>query len=274
MSQPEAELEAQGGQPESEPSLLDIAGLMDKSEEGHEVQKDPEGEHEPEAVDGSAEPEPEEPEEPEAKPSEDDWKARKVKVTVQGEEHEITLEEATHGYMRDQDYRRKTAEVAQSTKALEQKQQYVETELAKQVNHLHALGFALQQELIGDQSQLKQLLETDPQEYLRVQAKMNEKSAYLAQVMQAQQNVESHRLRQSEDHKREAIESGNKILLERIPEWRDEGKRRAEQREIASALLEAQTAGCTGHPGQARSQRSAQASCTWLRGETRKVSRP
>jgi hypothetical protein len=140
--------------------------------------------------------------------------------------------------MRDQDYRRKTAEVAQSTKAVEQQRQWLEGELAKQVNQLNALGFALQQELIGDESQIASLLDSDPHAYLKAKQVIEAKTKRLAQVMAAQQEVQQMQAFQQHEALKKATEDGMKVLMDRIPEWRDEGKRGNEQREIAGMLLD------------------------------------
>jgi hypothetical protein len=48
------------------------------------------------------------------------WLAKSRKITVQGEELEVTADEAFKGYMRQQDYTRKTQEAAQLTQQVTQ----------------------------------------------------------------------------------------------------------------------------------------------------------
>lgn len=49
----------------------------------------------------------------------------RIPVKVRGEEIEVTLEEAISGYQRDQDYRKKTTEISEERKALEEERQSI-----------------------------------------------------------------------------------------------------------------------------------------------------
>lgn len=218
-------IENEPGQPEDgEPSLLDIAGDLDEGGEENLPELDENGD----------------PIEPEAKPEgEDDaWRARKTKITVDGEEVEVTVDEALKGYMRQQDYTRKTMEAStQLTQAQALKTQ-VEQEVGNRLNQLDVLSAALYQELVGDQKELAQLIESNPQEYLRRQAQMAQKSALISQIAQKRQEVQSQAVNEQAHAQAELLEKSNKMLASVIPEWKDPAKRASMQQDIAKALID------------------------------------
>lgn len=241
MDQPNSESRNTSGQPETEPNLNDIAGLLGEQEEedAEEGQPDDAGD---EAGDDDDHDEGEEgddtdTDEPEvAKDDDESWKSRKVKVKIQGEEHEITLEEATQGYMRQQDYTRKTAEAAEQIRSVHAERQQVNSELAQRVNAMDVLASALYRELVGDQTQLAGLIESDPQEYLRRQAQMQQKVQLLNQAQAQNAAYQQHLTNEQAKARAESLQAGNQRLVELIPEWSDTAKRTAESRDIAETL--------------------------------------
>lgn len=160
-------------------------------------------------------------------------------MSVQGEEHEITLEEATHGYMREQDYRRKTQEAAELTRAAQAERAQIKQELDNRVNSLDVLGQALYQEYVGDQAKLAGLLETDPHGYLRVKEQMAQRQNLLGQIEAHRQATQQYAINEQAKARSESLRLAEETLLERLPEWKDPGKRRAESTDIANALVDA-----------------------------------
>ncbi|HVI55483.1 MAG TPA: hypothetical protein VM621_10585 [Luteibacter sp.] len=167
------------------------------------------------------------------------WKAKKVKVSIQGEEHEITLEEAINGYQRQQDYTRKTQEAAELTRAAQAERAQVKQELESRVNSLNVLGAALYQEYVGDQAKLAGLLETDPHGYLRVKEQMAQRQALLGQIEAHRQATQEYAINEQAKARAESLRLAEETLLDRLPEWKDPGKRKAESTDIANALVDA-----------------------------------
>ena len=137
------------------------------------------------------------------------------------------------------DYRRKTAETAELTRQAAQEREFARQERHKAVNQLDTLASALHQELVGDQSRLAQLLETDPVAYLRVKEDMSRKEQLLQQAA-----MQRHHLMQQSvaDHEREYaayLKAEQQKLQEKLPEWRDAKVKDAESRAIAETLLAA-----------------------------------
>lgn len=241
MDQPNSESSNTSGQPETEPNLNDIAGLLGEQEEAEEEEQDDAGDeagdeedHDEEEGEEGDDTDTDEPEA--AKDDDDSWKTRKVKVKIQGEEHEITLGEATQGYMRQQDYTRKTAEAAEQLRAVHAERQQVNSELAQRVNAMDVLASALYRELVGDQTQLAGLIESDPQEYLRRQAQMQQKVQLLNQAQAQNAAYQQHLTNEQAKARTESLQAGNQRLVELIPEWSDTAKRTAESRDIAETL--------------------------------------
>lgn len=155
-----------------------------------------------------------------------------------GEEIEITAEEAFNGYMRDADYRRKTERTAELTRAAEAERERIKQEREERVNQLDTLAGALYQELVGDQSKLAELLDKDPQAYLRVKHEMERKAQLLQQAGQ-----QRHQLTQQQEAERQReldqyVKTEREKLQEKLPEWRDPKVRESETVAIAETLLE------------------------------------
>jgi hypothetical protein len=223
-SQGESQLTEQG-----EPSEKEISDLLSRL--------DGEPETEEELQDGEAEAqEQEEAETEEATeetPESTDWKHQEFEVN--GEK--VSGAELAAGYMKDADYRQKTAHAAQLRRDAEQKIQYVQGELSTKAERLDVLASALYKEIVGDQAELQSLVESDPAEYLR-------RSHYLAQRNQLLQNAMAEReavsRQQSEIESRrvsEYAQSEREKLKAALPEWRDSKVAESEASEIAQYLL-------------------------------------
>lgn len=207
------------------PSIDDIEavlGKMDGTDEeiGEELEQEVEEAETEETVE-------------EEQPKATDWKSQEFEVN--GET--VSGAELASGYMKDADYRQKTAQTAQLRREVEQKFEYIEKELSSRANRLDVLANALYQEIAGDQSQLQSLVESDPAEYLR-------RSHYLAQrnnlLQQALQEREATNQLQEQTRQRQIAEyaQAEQIrLTEVLPEWRDKKVAEAEGRELAEYLL-------------------------------------
>lgn len=170
-------------------------------------------------------------------PEADKWLKNSRKITVQGQEIEVTADEAFKGYMRQQDYTRKTQEAAEQSRKADQLYQTVQQEYATRINQLDVLAGDMYRELVGDQQKLASLIESDPQEYLRQQAAMQNKVAKLQQVQQAQQQYQAMQANQADQHRSELLAQSEQALLEALPSWRDADKRASEQKEMAQFLI-------------------------------------
>lgn len=225
MDQEEIQSNEELGQPEGEEqSLLDIAG--DLEDEGGE-ERLPEVDENGEPIEAEGKPE----------DKDDAWKTRKAKITVNGEEVEVTVDEALKGYMRQQDYTRKTQEASTQLTQAQALKAHIEQDLAQRVNQLNVLAGAVYQELIGDQAQLAQLIESNPQEYLRRQAQIGQKTALLTQLQQQQQAIHQQAINDQARSQAELLAKSDQALSSVIPEWKDPAKRQSIQQDIGKTLM-------------------------------------
>lgn len=229
ISQPDVELT--GGDQLGAESTDPVEFLLQREAK---AEAEAQEESEEEAQDGEAEEEAEEVAEAQADP--DEWLQKRRKVTINGEEVEISADEAFKGYMRDADYRQKTTKAAESTRQAEAERQMIRQERDQYVTRLDNLAVSLYRELVGDQSRLPELLDTDPVAYLRVKQDMDRKAAILQQAGQERQQLMQS---QAADQQRETeamLRREQEQLNERLPEWRDVKVRNAESEAISKYL--------------------------------------
>lgn len=142
-------------------------------------------------------------------------------VKVQGEEIEVNLDELRSGYQRDQDYRKKTMELADQRKQVEAENAAV----AERVQKLESL--------IGETDESidwQTLQDTDPHEYIRLQKLQEERKATLEteQTKQAEQFQKQRETLIAEETKKLTDHMG--------PTWIDD--KRTKTFEEANAYLE------------------------------------
>ena len=149
-------------------------------------------------------------------------------VKVRGEEREVTLRELQDGYSRTEDYRAKTAEVAEQRRVAERER----SEFAARAQQLDGL---LQQAPFdpvlaqGQKTDWTSLARENPAEYVARDAEYKARLHYWQQVSQQAEHarVQTAQQRQAE---------GEKRMRELVPEWADDGKRKQLQAGIAKTL--------------------------------------
>ncbi len=144
-------------------------------------------------------------EEDEVDEREDDTPAATYKVKVNGEEEEVTLDELLKGYSRTSDYTRKAQAVAAQRRDVEetgQRAAFAALALEQRVEAMELAGFAVPEAVRAD--------------YVAAQE-------FRARAAQ-------------EDHQRRLAEE-SELLLEAVPEWKDERVRKAEKGELVNFAL-------------------------------------
>jgi hypothetical protein len=203
-------LSALGGEP---PKEEENAEPVEPSEEPQE-----EAEQEEEAQEEEGE---EEPKEPEAV----DWDAikdAKVKVKVQGEESEVTLEEARLGYMRTADYQKKTAELSQQrTEVATQARQVVEETQMTYAKNLQTLDATVQRLMAPEMADVNwhQLAAENPAEYVRLSARMGQINQVRQAISEELGRIDSQRVQEAQARHAQAIQQGVEELKTRIPDY-------------------------------------------------------
>ncbi len=148
-------------------------------------------------------------------------------VKVDGKEVAVTLEELQKGYSRTQDYTRKTQQIAEVRKQVEQETQAVRAEREQYAQLLGALQAQLQSS--EPQVDLDRLYHEDPIEWVRQKEVLRERQEK-AYAIQAEQQRLSQLSQQEQQRAMEAhLESEKDALLAALPEWRDPKKAKAEK---------------------------------------------
>jgi hypothetical protein len=141
-------------------------------------------------------------------------------VKVDGQEVEVTQEELVNGYSRQQDYTRKTQELSQQRKTIEQQQ----AELAQRDAIYSQLLPKMEAQLRGElanEPDWENLYSDDPVGYVREKQLWDEKKEKLQAVSAEQQRLQQEALVKQQQQIQQFVEYGNKRLLEIIPEWQN-----------------------------------------------------
>ena len=165
-----------------------------------------------------------------------------IEIEVDGKPVKLTkaeLAEAVKGQMRQSDYTKKTMEVAEQRKeaskeieqARQQRDQY-QTALQQQAQTLQAL--------MGEQNKVdwNQLLDSDPVEYLKQKNLFEQRQAALNQNIQQQQFIAQQRQAEENENRSRYLSQQQQDLLAKLPEWKDEGKAKAEKSALAKYLTD------------------------------------
>jgi uncharacterized protein (DUF3084 family) len=148
-------------------------------------------------------------------------------VKVDGKEVAVTLDELQKGYSRTQDYTRKTQQIAEVRKQVEQETQAIRAEREQYAQLLGALQAQLQTS--EPQVDLERLYHEDPIEWVRQKEVLRERQEK-AYAIQAEQQRLSQLSQQEQQRAMEAhLESQKDALLAALPEWRDPKKAKAEK---------------------------------------------
>lgn len=179
----------------------------------------------------------------------------KFTVKVDGKDVTLTADElADHvkNGMRQQDYTRKTTEVAEQRKAVEAQQAEAR---AQRDQYAAKLGTFTQQanyEVNALRAQLTpELLNSDPMAYLQIERTANERQAQLQQAQREMQQITEQRTQEKAEADRQHAANQREQLLAKVPEWKDEAKAKAEvaklQEYLTSQGYEAGEADFTDH---------------------------
>jgi hypothetical protein len=166
----------------------------------------------------------------------------KFTVKVDGKDITLTADEmAEHvkNGMRQADYSRKTAEVADVRKTADseiaqaraQREEYATKlgEFSSQANYeLNALKALLTDDL----------LQSDPVQYLQIQRTAETRQAQLQQAHQELQKVNDLRQQEQSDALKSHMQAQHQALLDKLPAWKDPAKAEAESAQIKKFLAD------------------------------------
>ena len=160
-------------------------------------------------------------------------------VRVNGEDVDVTLDEALKGYQRESDYTRKTQQLAEQRKQLEAEQSEFQAVQAQTAQLRDAYGQTLQQLQQQLQNGLQQepdwdaaYQQLDAKEYTRLVQDWNARKDNLQKVQAEQARVAKEQAKESESMMRAHLAQQSELMLEKLPQWRDEKVRLTERDEL------------------------------------------
>ena len=150
-----------------------------------------------------------------------------IKVKVNGEEVEVTLDELARGYSRQSDYSRKTQQLAEERKAFQAEAEAIRQERAQYATLLGALQQQLQsQQHLDQQPDWDRLYDEDPIQATKLERQwrkaQEERQAKLAAIQAEQQRLGQAFEQQTTEQMKALLIQQAQRLPEIIPEWKDE----------------------------------------------------
>ena len=161
-------------------------------------------------------------------------------VKVDGEEHEVTLDELMKGYSRQSDYTKKTQEISEQRKQFQSSAEKHEVEMAQIRNERQQYVQTLQNIIEGSTQSLDKFVDVDwdtlkatnPIEYVTKREEYREMQEKIQAIQHEQVAVQS---KQSEDMKQlhaQTLQREHQLMADALPEWGDPKK----QHEIGSHI--------------------------------------
>jgi len=223
-----------------------LLGLMESEEEKPETEEAAPTEEEEsteETQDESLEEESEEEDEPEeeeeeSEESDDEEEEALYAVTVNGEEHEVSLDELLKGYSRQSDYTKKTQELSQGRKEIEEAKSNYDSALTQMQGERQHYINSINQILQNSSNNLNEynkidwdtLKNEDPIEYVKMKEDFREGKEKMQVLEQQRQSAVQQQQAEMQKVHEESIQVERAKMIEALPEWGDPEK----QKELAA----------------------------------------
>jgi hypothetical protein len=163
-----------------------------------------------------------------------------IKVKLDGEETEVTLDELRKGYSRYSDYTRKTQALAEERKAFQSEAEAIRVERAQYAELLPVLKSQIEMQ-VGAEPDWDTLYNEDPIEAARLERHwrkdQQEKIAKLQAVEIEQKRIAEENAKEQQRALSEYVQAERAKLPEVIPEWKDEGVMQSEAKELREWAL-------------------------------------
>lgn len=148
-------------------------------------------------------------------------------VKLDGKEVAVTLDELQKGYTRTQDYTRKTQQIAEVRKQVEQETQAVRAERQQYAQLLGALQAQLQ--ATEPQVDMDRLYHEDPIEWVRTKEVMRERQEKSLAIQAEQQRLYQTSQYEQQRAMEAQLSSQKDALLAALPTWKDAKTAKAEK---------------------------------------------
>ena len=151
------------------------------------------------------------------------------KLTINGQETEVTLDELKKGYSRQSDYTRKTEKLSQDRKSVEEKNsEYTRLNEEAKIkrdqyqNQLQVLSEQLR--ATEPQVDMERLYQEDPAEFVKQKAEQDRRKELQAAAQQEQDRIRQEKQQESEKVYSQYLDNERKLLAEKLPIYGDKDK--------------------------------------------------
>jgi hypothetical protein len=154
------------------------------------------------------------------------------KVKVDGEELEVSLDEALQGYQRQKTFTKRSMEIAEQRKAVEKEAAEAKQARDYYAQQLDVLAQQIQQTIPQEPDWVSLAREVTAEEYNAIRAEYDNRKAKLSKVEQERQYVAQQQAAEQEKALQEHLRAQRSEMLNRIPAWQDEERRNNERLKV------------------------------------------
>jgi len=163
---------------------------------------------------------------------EEEPQERLYTVKVDGEEIEVSLDEALQGYQRQQAFTKRSMEIAEQRKAVEQEAAQAKQARDYYAQQLDVLAQQIQQTIPQEPDWVSLAREVTAEEYNAIRAEYDNRKANLSKVEQERQAVAQQQAAEREQMLHEHLRAQRSEMLNRIPQWKDDDVRNKERLQV------------------------------------------
>jgi hypothetical protein len=163
---------------------------------------------------------------------EEEPQERLYKVRVDGEEIEVSLDEALQGYQRQKAFTKRSQEAAEMRKAAEKEAAEAKQARDYYAQQLEVLAQQIQQTIPQEPDWVGLAREVSAEEYNAIRAEYDNRKDSLAKVEQERQMVAQQQAADNEKYLMEHLAAQRVDMLNRLPQWKDEERRNKERVEV------------------------------------------
>jgi len=151
------------------------------------------------------------------------------KVKVDGEELEVSLDEALQGYQRQKTFTKRSMEIAEQRKAAEKEASEAKQARDYYAQQLEVVAQQISQTIPQEPDWVSLAKEVTAEEYNAIRAEYDSRMTNLARVEQERQAVAQQQAAEQEEALKKHLNAQRSEMLERIPAWRDDERRDTER---------------------------------------------
>ena len=153
-------------------------------------------------------------------------------VKVDGQEYEVTLDELRSGYSRQQHFTKRSQELAEQRKAFEQEAAETKQYRDYYAQQLEQLSNQLQQTIPSEPDWTALAQQYEAKELFAMKAEYDKRQQEVARVEQERERIAQQQQAEAQQQMQQHLVAQKTEMLERIPAWKDEGRRNKERLDV------------------------------------------